>query len=459
MGRIDVNPEIFREYDIRGVVGKDLTPTTVELLGRAYGTYIQEFGGREVIVGRDNRASSEEFREALVAGLLSTGCDVVDIGLVVTPIFYFSRLHYGIDGGVMITGSHNPPEFNGFKMSHGHATIYGEEIQKIREIIERGQFATGRGHQRHVDPVPAYLSTIKERVKLGRRLKVVVDAGNGTAGLFAPGLLEDLGCDVVPLYCDSDPTFPHHFPDPVKPENLRDLIATVQRTGADLGVAFDGDADRIGAVDEKGQVIWGDTLMILYWREILPRHPGAAAIIEVKCSQALVDEVKRLGGQPFFYRTGHSLIKAKMKEIGAVFTGEMSGHMFFADEYFGFDDALYAAARLLRILSHAEKPLSALTADIPRYYSTPEIRVDCSDREKFQVVEEIKASFRREYEVIAVDGARVLFPEGWGLVRASNTQPVLVVRAEARTPEGLEAIKARLADQLRRFPSVGSLNW
>ncbi|MCL4426099.1 MAG: phosphomannomutase/phosphoglucomutase [Firmicutes bacterium] len=456
---MEVNPEIFREYDIRGVVGRDLTPATVEVIGRAYGTYILERGGREVVVGRDNRASSDEFREALVAGLLATGCDVVDIGLVVTPIFYFSRLHYGIDGGVMITGSHNPPEFNGFKLALGYATIYGEAIQEVRRMIEGGRFASGRGSRRSSDPVPAYLSAIKERIRLGHRLKVVVDAGNGTAGLFAPQLLEDLGCEVVPLYCESDPHFPHHFPDPVKPENLGDLIATVRRTGSDLGVAFDGDADRIGAIDEKGKVIWGDTLMVLYWREILPRHPGAQAIIEVKCSQALVDEVKRLGGRPFFYRTGHSLIKAKMKEIGAVFTGEMSGHMFFADEYFGYDDALYAAARLLRLLSYSPKSLSQMTADIPRYYSTPETRVDCPDGDKFRVVQEVKDFFRKDYEVIEVDGARILFPEGWGLVRSSNTQPVLVVRAEARSPEGLEAIKTSLAAKLKQFPSVGKMEW
>ena len=455
-----VNPDIFREYDIRGVVGEDLTPAVVEDLGRACGTYFQERGVDRVLVGRDNRLSSEGFREALCRGLTYTGCRVLDIGLVVTPIFYFAGLHYGIRGGVMITASHNPPEFNGFKVALGPGTLYGDQIQALRRLMEEGKFCRGQGSLEQADPVPAYLETVCQRVTLGpRRLKVVVDCANGTAGLFAPRLIESLGCEVDPIYCESDGRFPHHFPDPVKPANLRYLIERVREVGADLGLSFDGDADRIGAVDEQGNIIWGDQLMILYWREILPRYPGATAIIEVKCSQALVEEVERLGGKPFFYRTGHSLIKAKMKEIGAVFTGEMSGHMFFADEYYGFDDALYAAARLLRILSHTPAPLSRLLADVPRYYSTPEVRVDCPDREKFRVVEEVTRYFKERYPVVDVDGARVLFPRGWGLVRASNTQPVLVVRCEAQTPEALEEIKGIVGSKLGEFPSVGHISW
>lgn len=459
-----LNPEIFREYDIRGRVGSDLTSETVRLIGRAYGTYLQRNAGtpdrNTVIVGRDNRASSDEFRDALLEGLTSAGCEVIDIGLVVTPILYFSRVHLGIDGAVMITGSHNPPDMNGFKLCRGLGTIYGEEIQKLRGIIETGDFVEGKGLVRTEDVVPAYFGMMKEKIMLGpRKLKVVVDAGNGTASFFAPRLLEEMGCEVVRLYCDPDPRFPNHHPDPVKPENVRDLQKTVLAEQADLGLAYDGDADRIGAVDDRGNIIWGDTLMILYWREILPKHAGTTAIIEVKCSQALVDEVERLGGRPMFYKTGHSLIKAKMREIGAVFTGEMSGHMFFADEYFGYDDAFYASGRLLRILSNDRRSFSEMTADLPRYYSTPETRVDCPDRDKFSVVERVRDHFRKRYEVIDVDGARVLFPQGWGLVRASNTQPVLVVRCEARTPEALEEIKGAIAGKLAEFESVDPVKW
>jgi len=301
---------------------------------------------------------------------------------------------------------------------------------------------------------------LREKLVLGpRRLKVVVDCGNGTAGFVAPQALAQLGCEVIPLYCDPDPAFPHHHPDPVDPKNLADLITAVRAAHADVGIAFDGDGDRIGVVDEQGTILWGDTLMILFWREILPKYPGAVGIVEVKCSQALYDEIARLGGRPMFYKTGHSLIKAKMKELGAVFTGEMSGHMFFADEYFGYDDAVYAAGRLLRILSHTDRPLSALIADVPRYYATPEVRVECADDVKFDVVRRISEEFKRTHNVIDIDGARVLFEDGWGLIRASNTQPALVVRAEATTAAGLQAIKRTIAQALADEPAVGPLRW
>lgn len=444
-----LDPDIFREYDVRGLVGTHLNAQTARTLGQAFGTYLGEHGVSSAIVGRDNRASSEELAGAVTSGLLDTGCDVVDIGLVVTPIFYFARIKYGFDGGVMVTGSHNPAEFNGFKLAMGQGTIYGRQIQRVRELAEAGVWRLGRGQYRQDDPVPAYFQEILARVRLGpRRLKVVVDAGNGAAGLFAPDLMRALGAEVIPLYCESDPSFPNHHPDPVRPANLRDLVAAVRSSRADVGLAYDGDADRIGVVDDEGAMIWGDVLMALFWREILPRYPGAQCIVEVKCSQALVDEITRLGGRPEFYRTGHSLIKAKMKETGAVFTGEMSGHMFFADEYFGYDDALYASARLLRLLSYTKDRLSQLVATIPKYCSTPEIRIDCPDREKFQVVAALTEHFRSRYETIDVDGVRVLFPRGWGLVRASNTQPALVVRCEADCPDALEAIKAEMAAAL-----------
>ena len=310
---------------------------------------------------------------------------------------------------------------------------------------------------RSFDLIPPYLEMLKAKITLARPLKVVVDCGNGTASLFAEELFTSLGCNVIPLYCESDSTFPNHHPDPVDPENLADLIEVVKREQADLGLAFDGDGDRIGAVDEKGQIMWGDQMMILFWRELLPKYPRAQAIVEVKCSQALPEEIARLGGKPFFYRTGHSLIKAKMREIDAIFTGEMSGHMFFADEYYGYDDALYAAARLLRLLSQQDQPLSHLLRGVPKYHATPELRVDCADKDKFQVVSDITASFKEKHDVIDVDGARVLFPDGWGLVRASNTSPKLVVRCESKTPEGLARIKKELSAALSQYPAVGKV--
>ncbi|MER3456527.1 MAG: phosphomannomutase [candidate division GAL15 bacterium] len=462
---ISVVPQrIFREYDVRGVFGQDLTPEVAARVARAFATYLRERAPGQsllpVVVGHDNRASSPLLHRAVVEALVDSGCGVTDLGLVTTPVFYFARVHLGIDGGVMITASHNPPEYNGFKLACGFATLYGEQIQEVRRLAEAGASVRGNGCVRAVDVKPAYRAAIQQRIQLGpRRLKVVVDCGNGTASVVAPDVLRSLGVELVELYCDSDPTFPHHHPDPVDPKNLQDLIRTVRGERADVGIGFDGDGDRLGVVDDRGRIVWGDELMILFWREILPKHPGAEAIVEVKCSQALVDEIRRLGGRPFFYKTGHSLIKAKMKEIGAVFTGEMSGHMFFADEYYGFDDAVYAAARLLRILSHADRPLSALLADVPRYFATPEVRVLCPDDRKFAVVAELVRSFKERYEVVDVDGARVLFPDGWGLVRASNTQPVLVVRAEGTSPEALRRIQRILEDALGQFPEVGRVDW
>jgi phosphomannomutase/phosphoglucomutase len=472
---IAVNPGVFREYDVRGLAATELTPEWVEAFGGALSRYFGRHGLSTVLVGRDNRQSSTPIRDALVTGLTAGGMDVVDIGTVTTPLFYFARIHLGIDAGVMITASHNPPEYNGFKIARGPATIYGEEIQELRRIftvyvdeIKAGTGPNGRtagglsrlGSVRTEDVASAYLDMLAEKIKLGpRRLKVAVDCGNGTTSFFAADFLKRLGCEVLPLYCESDPSFPHHEPDPVKSKNLQDLRALVTRSGADLGLGFDGDGDRLGVVDEKGNILWGDQLMILFWREILPRHPGATVLVEVKCSQALVEEIERLGGRPEFTRTGHSLMKARMREIGAVFTGELSGHLFFADEYYGYDDAFYAAGRLLRILSNTDKPLSALLADVPRYYSTAETRIPCPDEEKFRIVAELTRRFKEKYPVVDVDGARVLFPEGWGLVRASNTQPVLVARCEGKTPAALAAIAAEMKDALSAFPEVGEFEW
>lgn len=455
-----VNPHIFRQYDIRGVADRDLNSETVELLGRAFGTYVRRHGSNEVLVGRDSRTSSPRLRDDLVRGLNAAGCNVVDIGLVVTPVVYYARLLYSIDGAIMITGSHNPPDENGFKICRGPGTIHGDEIQELRRIMEKGEFAGGSGSVEERDAIDAYLHMLRDKIKLGpRRLKVAVDCGNGTAGLLAEKVLRGWGVDCIPLFCDIDPAFPNHQPDPVKSKNLQDLRRAVLDNGADLGVAYDGDADRIGVVDEKGNIIWGDKLMCLFWRELLPKYCHVPSIIEVKCSQCLEDEIKRLGGQPVYYKTGHSLIKAKMRELGAVFTGEMSGHMFFADEYYGFDDAFYATGRLLRILSNQESSLSQLLEDVPQYYSTAETRVQCTDQDKFRIVSELVERFRKDYEVIDVDGARVLFGDGWGLVRASNTQPVLVARCESRTREGLERICGIMKEALRSFPEVEDFQW
>ncbi|MEW6446790.1 MAG: phosphomannomutase/phosphoglucomutase [Bacillota bacterium] len=455
-----LNPYIFRAYDIRGVADRDLTDDVVTTLGQALGTYYRKKDDRPVFLGRDNRISSPRLREALANGLAAAGCRVIDIGEVVTPILYFACATSGNGNGVMITGSHNPPEENGFKIVAGGTAIYGEEILRLKDIVENGTFTGGAGTVEHLDAVQSYLGMLRGKICLGpRRLKVAVDCGNGTAALFAEKILRGWGCDTIPLFCVSDGTFPNHEPDPVKTVNLTELRRAVLEEGCDLGVGYDGDADRLGVVDERGSVIWGDRLMILFWREILPRYPDKPCIVEVKCSQALVDEILRLGGRPFFWKTGHSLVKAKMWEVGAVFAGEMSGHFFFADEYYGFDDAFYATGRLLRILSNTDRPLSALLPDAPKYYSTAETRIPCPDEQKFAVVAQLVAHFRKTNEVVDVDGARVLFADGWGLVRASNTQPVLVARCEAKTPEGLAAICNIMRGAISSIASVPDFNW
>jgi phosphomannomutase/phosphoglucomutase len=440
---------IFRQYDIRGRVGADFDEEGAGRITAAFARYAGKNGCRKMLVGRDNRSSSLPIRNQVVQVLGKMGWAVVDIGEVITPMFYFASRHMDIDAGIMITASHNPKEDNGFKLLLGEATIYGDEIQVIADMaMEAAQDDSSNessGSVQYIDISAAYLEAIQTRVKLGdRKLKIVVDCGNGTAGFIAPNLFRKLGCDVVELYCDSDPSFPNHHPDPVKVDNCQDLIKVVQAEKADLGIGFDGDGDRLGVVSAQGNIIWGDMLMILFWREILPQYPQADCIVEVKCSQALIEEIERLGGRPIIYKTGHSLIKAKMKELGAIFTGEMSGHMFFADEYYGFDDALYAAARLLRILSNTNAGLDDLLSDIPQYYATPEIRVKSSDEEKFAVVEKARQHFRKRYELIDVDGARILFPDGWGLIRASNTGPEIIVRCEGKTPDIRDQIKEEI---------------
>ena len=445
-----LKPTIFREYDIRGVADTELLSRDVADLGRALGTLLQRRRGPSVNLGRDCRLSSTRLRDALLEGLVDSGCEVTDIGIVPTPLLYFSAAHLEADGAVMITGSHNPSEFNGFKTVCGAGTLYGDAIQDVRRLIEARDFERGHGSHRDVDVTDSYLGDIAPQFEFDRRIKVVVDAGNGTGGPTMHQLLAHLNVDATELFFPMDGRFPNHHPDPTVPANLQALQETVRAQHADLGIAFDGDADRIGAVDENGEVVYGDMLLLIFGREILTRKPGATFIGEVKCSQVLYDELKRLGGNPIMYKTGHSLIKAKMKQEHAELAGEMSGHMFFADRYYGYDDALYAACRLIEIVSRSGQPLSAQLAGLPKMVSTPEIRVDCPDETKFQVVERVAKQFKETHEVIDVDGVRVLFGEGWGLLRASNTQPVLVMRFEASTAELLNEYRAEVESALAR---------
>ena len=430
-----LKPTIFREYDIRGVADEELLDAGIEDLGRAVGTYIRRSQGPEVNVGRDCRLSSERLRNAIVRGLKAAGCAVTDIGMAPTPLLYYSVFRLRAAGAVMITGSHNPSEYNGFKVVAGGSTIHGEEIQKLREIIERRDFLSGEGSERLADVITPYVDEVAAQFRFERRIKVVLDAGNGTVGPVMHRILERLNCDSTELFFEPDGRFPNHHPDPTVPKYLDQLVAAVRERGAALGIAFDGDGDRIGAVDDTGAIVWGDQLMLIYAREILSRKPGATFIGEVKCSQVMYDQIRAMGGNAIKWKTGHSLIKAKMKEVKAELAGEMSGHMFFADRYYGFDDAIYAACRLMEIVARSGKPLSAQLAGLPKTVTTPEIRVDCPDELKFAVVRQVSERFRKTHSIVDVDGVRVLFANGWGLVRASNTQPVLVLRFEATTPE------------------------
>jgi phosphomannomutase/phosphoglucomutase len=441
-----LKPNIFREYDIRGIADTELPTDGVKLLGQAVGTYLIRRNSPRINLARDCRLSSDRLHDALLAGLLAAGCGVTDLGVVPTPLLYYSVFHLQAGGGVMITGSHNPADYNGFKVMHGKSTIHGEEIQKILGLIQRGDFETGEGSVRCVDVVTPYVDEIAAQFKLPRRVRVVSDAGNGTAGPVFRRILEKLNCDSTELFFDMDGRFPNHHPDPTQPENLAHLVAAVLANQADVGLAFDGDSDRIGAVDERGTILYGDQLMIVYAREILSRKPGATIIGEVKSSQNMYDDIRRHGGNPIMWKTGHSLIKARMQETRAELAGEMSGHMFFADRYYGFDDALYAACRLLEIVSNSATPLSAQLSDLPAVQSTPEIRVDCPDDRKFGVVKAVRERFQRDYDVIDIDGARIDFGQGWGLIRASNTQPVLVLRFEAQSIELLNQYRKQVED-------------
>ncbi|MFH1688814.1 MAG: phosphomannomutase/phosphoglucomutase [Candidatus Eisenbacteria bacterium] len=445
---------IFREYDIRGVVDRDLTDDVVRDIGRGFGTYVLRHGGKSISLGGDVRHSTERFRTLITEGALSTGLDVVDIGTVPTPALYYSLYVLPVDGSIMITGSHNPPDMNGFKLNLGEDSVYGEEIQKIREIIEAGDFAEGSGSVSSADILEQYTNAVRERIKLERPLKVVADCGNGCGSLVAVDLLTSLGCEVIPLFCEPDGNFPNHHPDPTVMEYITDLIAAVKEHGADVGIGYDGDADRVGVVDENGDVVFADIMLALLAREVLAGGP-AEIIFDVKCSQALVEDIEAHGGTPVMWKTGHSLLKKKMSERGAPMGGEMSGHMVLAEGYYNIDDAIYASCRILQMLSRSDRPLSEMVATIPKYYSTPEIRGETrDDATKFEIVAKAVEYFTANYDVIDVDGVRILFGDGWGLVRASNTQPVIVMRFEARTEARLAEIQETVTSKLREFGDI-----
>lgn len=447
-----MNQNIFREYDIRGVVGRDLTDETVYKIAKAIGTFFNRNGAKRIAIGYDARESGTRFRDLVVRGLGETGCDACLIGRVPTPVLYQTVYTKNVDGGVMITGSHNPADHNGFKICFGKQTLFGSQIQEIKEIALAEDFASGEGSVEEIEVLTDYENDIASRINAGgRRLKVVVDGGNGMGGVTAVPVYEKLGFELVKLFTEPDSLFPNHHPDPTVTENLQDCIKAVKEHNADLGIAFDGDGDRIGVVDETGRILWGDELMILLSREILKVKPNSTIIAEVKCSRNLYEDIAKNGGNPIMWKAGHSLIKAKMKETGAELAGEMSGHIFFADRFYGFDDATYAGARVLEILSNTDKTLSELLSDLPETFSTPELRVDCTEEQKFAVVKLIAEEFSKTNEVVTIDGARILFENGWGLVRASNTQAILVLRFEADSEEHLTKIRETVETRVRHF--------
>lgn len=442
-----IAPGIFRQYDIRGVFGRDLTVEAARAIGRGFSVILAERGlAGAVAVGRDNRPSGAALRDALVAGLTESGVDVIDVGVVPTPLLYWALHHLPVVAGIQVTGSHNPPEYNGFKCCVGTSSLHGAGIQRLREHIETGRFPAGQGHVRDEAIVERYVADIVRRIgTLPPSVKVVIDCGNGVGAVVAPQLFRALGVDATLLFAESDGTFPNHHPDPTVVENLQDLIRAVRATGSQLGIGFDGDADRIGIVDGDGTIVWGDYLLLVYARDVLARTgAGQSIIFDVKCSQALPDGIAKAGGVPVMWKTGHSLIKEKMRALGAPLAGEMSGHMFFSEGFYGHDDALYAAARLLRIVADAGRPVKDLLADVPRFVSTPEMRIDCPDDRKERIVGDALAHFAARYAVSDVDGVRILFDGGWGLIRSSNTQPILVMRFEADTPERLAAIRTEV---------------
>jgi phosphomannomutase/phosphoglucomutase len=453
MERHFMNQSIFREYDIRGIAGKDLSADFARKLGQAYAVFAESTLKKQaltVAVGRDCRVSGPEYATALMEGLSSMGVKVISLGETTTPMTYFSLHHWGLDGAIMVTGSHNPANYNGFKICVGKSTLHGHDIQELYKLMVKGEGPRQKAvAPEKKDIFPEYLAYIQKNVKVNRPLKIVVDAGNGAASDFAPTVYRKLGCEVVELFCKPDGTFPNHPADPTVESNLQDVIAAVKKHGADAGIAFDGDADRIGVVNEKGEILWGDELMVVLSRAVLKENPGATIISEVKSSHRLYNDIKKHGGNGIMWKTGHSLIKAKMKETGAKLAGEMSGHIFFADRFFGFDDAIYAGSRFLEILANSGGKSSALLGDLPKSVNTPEIRVDCDDDKKWGIIEKLRSSLSAKYRTNEIDGVRVEFGDAWGLVRASNTQPVIVMRFEAETKARLDEVRGLIEAEAR----------
>jgi len=448
-----INPEILREYDIRGVVGRTLDAGDARAIGRAFGTMVLAAGGSHVVVGRDGRLSSPSLYAAVIEGLSRSGCTVTGIGCGPTPMLYFAAIHLGADAGIMVTGSHNPPDFNGFKLIRGALPVFGDALQRLGRIAAEGSVSSGHGRTAEADVAEAYVDRLVQRMGPLDRLSVGWDAGNGAAGAVAAALLQRIGGGHRLIHGEIDGRFPNHHPDPTVPENLADLRALVLNERLDAGIAFDGDGDRIGVVDGEGQIIWGDQIVALLAREVLPRHPGATIIGDVKSSRVLFDEITRLGGKPMMWKTGHALIKQKMHDTGSPLAGEMSAHIYIGDDYYGFDDALYAALRFLRVAAGTPGGAVALRRSIPVMINTPEIRIECSEATKFRLVDDLRDRLRREgQEFIAIDGVRAEFPDGWWLVRASNTQPILVARAEAVNAAAFERVTA---DLRRRVLSLG----
>jgi phosphomannomutase/phosphoglucomutase len=449
---MNVPKTIFRQYDVRGIVGPELTPELGRAIGRAFASVAWDRLGRApvIAVGRDNRPSGPELSGGVRRGIVDAGGTAVDVGTLPTPALYFAVSALQTDGGLQVTGSHNPPEFNGFKMVLENEAFHGDEILELWEIITTERWRSGTGKETSDGSVlQRYRDAIIGRHRLLRPVRAVVDCGNGVGSVIAVSTLRGLGAEITALFCESDGRFPNHHPDPTVPENLRDLQAEVRRTGAELGIAFDGDADRIGAVDEHGEIIFGDQLLVLFGRDAVTRFgPGTPVIFDVKCSEVLPAALTKAGARPVMWKTGHSLIKAKMKEMHAPLAGEMSGHMFFGGDYLGFDDALFAAARLLEIVSRRPFGLAAHLADLPKTFATPEIRVDAPEEEKFAIVERAAAYFAARYPVNTIDGVRITFPHGWGLLRASNTQAILVLRFEATDAGALEAYRGEVVDWL-----------
>ncbi|MBV9156016.1 MAG: phosphomannomutase/phosphoglucomutase [Acidobacteriaceae bacterium] len=445
-----LNRNIFREYDIRGIADEELLTPDVELLGQGLATYIIRHSGSRICLGCDCRLSGTRLHDAVLKGLTAAGAKVLDLGTVPTPVLYYASTHFQADGGIMITGSHNPPEYNGIKTVCGTGTLYGKAIQDIYRLVSENDLDSGNGSVEKTDAVTPYVAEIAAQFNFSRKVKVVVDAGNGTAGPVAHAVLSRLNVEAVELFFEMDGNFPNHHPDPTVIQNLDYLCKAVKENKAELGIAFDGDGDRIGAVDENGRVVYGDMLLLIFAREILSRKPGSTFIGEVKCSQVIYDKIRELGGNPIMYKTGHSLIKTKMKQEHAELAGEMSGHMFFADRYYGFDDAIYATCRLLEIVSNSDGPLSAQLRDIPHLVSTPELRIDCPDDVKFPLIAKVAEIMRRNSSIVDIDGVRVPFEKGWGLVRASNTQPVLVMRFEATSEDLLRQYQRQVEETVER---------